>query len=250
LSPEQGSAIGARLRAARERRGWNREALAFHSGISWSAIAQIESGRRTNLRPSTLAALARPLEVTIDYLVSGWAPTPPILDHRALLYDSDEQFVDTVAPFLTDAMAASEPVLVVTSAANIELVRDRLGGETGELEFADRSTWYGSPAGALGSYRQFLSAKLEAGALWVRILGEPVWDGRSDLDVRLWTRYESLLNLALGSAPATFLCPYDTRAVDPEIVRHARTTHPRTYERDGIVASPEYLDPTRSVLEP
>ena len=54
-----------------ERLGWTREALAFHSGLSWSAIAQVESGRRTNLRPSTLAALSRPLGVSIDYLVDG-----------------------------------------------------------------------------------------------------------------------------------------------------------------------------------
>src|ERR1700761_4783343 len=68
---ERESGIGSRLRAARERLGLSREALAFHAGISWSAIAQVESGRRSQLRPSTLLALATALGLTIDYLVSG-----------------------------------------------------------------------------------------------------------------------------------------------------------------------------------
>ena len=37
------SRIGHSLRAARARAGFTREALAYHSGVSWSAIAQIES---------------------------------------------------------------------------------------------------------------------------------------------------------------------------------------------------------------
>src|SRR5438445_8615473 len=81
--------LGARVRAARQRRGWSREALAFHSGISWSAIAQVESGRRTNVRPSTLHALALALGVTIDYLVAGRSVAAPMMEHQALLYATD-----------------------------------------------------------------------------------------------------------------------------------------------------------------
>ena len=55
------SRIGESLKAARERLGWSREALAYHSGVSWSAIAQIESGRRKDVRLSSLSALAEAL---------------------------------------------------------------------------------------------------------------------------------------------------------------------------------------------
>src|ERR687891_690171 len=85
--------IGARLRAARTRLGWTRETLAVHSGLSWSAIAQIESGRRRNVRPDTLAALATALGVTIDYLVNGGASSTVMFRHQALLYGADEEFV-------------------------------------------------------------------------------------------------------------------------------------------------------------
>ena len=56
------------LRAARARAGWSRETLAHHSGVSWSAIAQIESGRRRDVRLSSLSALADALGVSVDEL--------------------------------------------------------------------------------------------------------------------------------------------------------------------------------------
>ena len=57
------SRLGESLKAARARAGWSREALAYHSGVSWSAIAQIESGRRNDVRLSSLSALAEALGV-------------------------------------------------------------------------------------------------------------------------------------------------------------------------------------------
>src|ERR1700738_1980341 len=106
---EGGGGIGGRVRAARERLGWSREALAFHTGLSWSAIAQVESGRRTNLRPSTLAGLSRSLGVSIDYLVDGRSP-PTMLEHSAFLYGAEDQFQITMGSFLAEGVERSEPV--------------------------------------------------------------------------------------------------------------------------------------------
>src|SRR5438445_2751375 len=121
-----GVGIGARVRAARERLGWTREALAFHAGLSWSAIAQVESGRRQNVRPSTLAALSRPLGVSIDYLVSGSPGRSTMLKHSAFRYGTDDHFRTRMEPFLANGIERSEAVLAVTTAANIELLREHL----------------------------------------------------------------------------------------------------------------------------
>lgn len=248
-SLEEDNGIGRRLRAARLRRGWSREALAFRSGVSWSAIAQVEAGRRRNLRPSTLSALAGALRVTIDYVVSGRASAPPMLEHHALLYANDAEFLATAVPFLTDSIERSEPALVVSTGANIELLRDQLGRLARQVEFADRASWYREPVPALNGYRSFLDAQIEAGAPWIRIIGEPVWDGLSDSGRRLWARYESLLNMSWSTAPATVLCPYDTRAVDRGIVNQARLTHSHTIQRGRVASSPVYADPSEFVLE-
>jgi transcriptional regulator with XRE-family HTH domain len=242
--------IGDRVRAARERLGWTREGLAFRSGVSYSAIAQIESGRRRNLRPSTLSALAQPLGVSIDYLVRGIPPRTTMLEHAALPYRTDDQFVTAVEPFLAGGIERSEAVLAVTTAANIEILRERFGNDARKIELVDSSAWYSTPLAALDAYRSFAETKLKSGVPWVRIVGEPVWAHRSDTEVRVWIRYESLLNLVFSAYPMCFICPYDERSVAPEILRQAHLTHPHTLGEKGLTSSDEYASPERYALEP
>jgi transcriptional regulator with XRE-family HTH domain len=251
MSPGEahGSGIAARLRAARLRRELSREALAVHSGLSWSAIAQIESGRRANVRPQTLAALAEALGVSIDYLVHGAAASSAMLEHRALLYETDEEFVDTVGPFLADGLKASEAVLAVTTKANIDALRDYLGSEAEEIEFIEAADWYSAPEPVLSAYQSFVSAKLETGAAWVRIVGEPVWSGRSDSEIGAWTRYESLFNLVFGASPMSIVCPYDIRAVPADVAEQALCTHPETVGPAGVASSSKYVDPAGFTLD-
>jgi transcriptional regulator with XRE-family HTH domain len=244
-----GAGIGGRVRAARERLGWSREALAFHSELSWSAIAQIESGRRTNLRPGTLAALARALRVSIDYLVNGSREQPTILEHAVFPYHSDDQFQTKMGPFLAEGIERSEALIAVTTGANIELLREDLGNDARSVEFVDSRCFYTTPIAAVEAYRTFADAKLAGGAHWVRVVGEPVWAGRSDAEVRLWTRYESLLNLVFSAYPLTVVCPYDERSVAPEIVSEAHLTHPCTVGDQWFSKTPEYAEPGRFALE-
>lgn len=243
------SGIGSRLRASRERLGWTREALAFHSGISWSAIAQLESGRRRHARPSTLEALSKALGVTIDYLVSGSARSEPMLEHRALLYAGDDEFLETVVPFLAEGIDRSEAVLAVTTKANITMLRDTLASDARRVDFVDAEAWYSAPGVALDGLKAFSSSSLEDGAPWIRFLGEPIWSGRSDSEVRQWTRYEALINLVFASSPMSILCPYAERSEGSEIVERARLTHPHTVGHDGMEASSTYMDPSSFVLD-
>jgi DNA-binding Xre family transcriptional regulator len=60
--------IAAALRRMREQRGWTREDLALQSGVSAAAIAQIETGRRSDVRLRSLVALAEALGVSLDEL--------------------------------------------------------------------------------------------------------------------------------------------------------------------------------------
>ena len=252
MSERQESGIGTRVRAARERLGWSREALAFHSEVSWSGVAQVESGRRRNLRPGTLTALADALGVTVDYLVRGGPASPPMLEHRVLLYRTDEEFLNVAGPFLAAGVERSEGLLAVTSRKNMDLLRDHLGTDAGVVEYVDATTWYRSPAAALEAYKEFSIAKLEAGAPWIRVVGEPgpAWGGASDSEIRLWTRYESLVNLVFAAWPVTLLCAYDETSVHPEIAGYARVTHPHTIGEEAGAGSPDYVDPGGFALGP
>jgi hypothetical protein len=210
----------------------------------------VESGRRRNLRPSTLSALAGALGVTVDYLIGGGPASTAMLDHRALLYGAEEELVNTAGPFLEQGVERSEAVLALTTKENIELLRAELGPAARRVEFVESAVWLTTPASVLDSFKSFSSDKLKAGAPWVRILGEPIWVGRSDEEVRLWTRFESLFNLVLADWPMTAICPYDERSVQPDIVRQARLTHPHTIERESPAGGADYPGPSGFILGP
>jgi transcriptional regulator with XRE-family HTH domain len=218
--------------------------------VSWSAIAQIESGRRRDVRLSSLSALANALEVRVDHLIGTEAATTPApLDHRVLTYGSDAEFLATAIPFVTDGLEQLDSVLVVTTEARAQLLRDMLEDGAGHVVFADSATWYRSPKEASSRYRVFVKQQYEAGASWTRIVGEPIWSGRSEAEIATWTRYESMLNLTLASMPATFVCPYDTRSVPSGVVEDASRTHPHVARRGDAIPSPSYRDAEDFLLE-
>jgi transcriptional regulator with XRE-family HTH domain len=241
--------IGNRVRAVRQRLGWSREALAFHAGISWSAISQLEGGRRRNLRPNTLAALAGALGVTIDYLVFGCSVSPAMVEHRALLYDNDADFLSKAVPFLHEGVDRSEAALAVTTEARCRLLREQLGAVESHVEFAEQGSWCAGPSAALSRLRTFVAGHLEAGSPWVRILVEPVVTGLSDAEGQSWARYESLLNIVFRYAPLTALCVYDVATLDRRFISGVLETHPHTVTDTGTAESPDYVDPIEFMLE-
>jgi transcriptional regulator with XRE-family HTH domain len=218
--------------------------------VSWPAIAQIESGRRREVRLSSLSALADALTVSVDYLIgTDAAMTPQLLDHRVLAYDSDEEFVAATTPFLREGIERSDGLMAVTTPARIAVLRDSLDGDADYVEFADSQDWYRSPGEVIGGYRAFVKQKFESGAAWVRIVGEPVWAGRSEAEIIEWTRYESLLNLTFASMPTTIVCPYDARALPAGVVADARRTHPTIAHGGDSTANPLYRRAEELLLE-
>jgi transcriptional regulator with XRE-family HTH domain len=240
--------MGDRLRAARKRLGWSREELAFRSGVSWSAIAQAESGRRRNLRPRTLSLLSAPLGVSIDYLIKG-GPALPMLDHQALLYDSEQAFAEGAGDFLLEGLERSEATLVVTGKRNLEILRDQLGPEADRVELVDSANALTSPEAALELFTGFLNDRARQGAEWARVVAEPIWAGRSKSEVRLWTRFESMFNLLLGGSPASVVCPYNVSALPPAILRDAHATHPKMAEGGTVTDSLDYRGPGAFALD-
>ena len=168
----QPSHVGSSLKAARLRLGWSREALAYHSGVSWSAIAQIETGRRKDLRLSSLAALAEALEVSVDYLIGPSRTTPDLLQHRLLSYASEDEFLTGAVPYLVAGVERAHSVLVVTTREVTDSVRDTLVDHREQIEFSDWADWYRSPQEALRRYGAFVSEKYKAGAAWITVVAE------------------------------------------------------------------------------
>lgn len=66
-------AIGQRIKAARERKGWLQENLADESGIARANIARLEGGRH-GARLSTLSRVAKALDIEVVSLMKAPAP--------------------------------------------------------------------------------------------------------------------------------------------------------------------------------
>lgn len=212
--------------------------------MSWGAIAQIESGRRRDVRLTSLSALAGALGVPIDYLTDrAAAAPPPMLEHRVLVYGATDEFLATIVPFLREGIERSEAQLVVTTAANIASVRENLRDDAVHVEFVDARDWYSTPLEALRRYRDYIDDRLADRRTWVRIVGEPVWSDRSPAEIREWTRYESIINMMLAAAPATIICPYDTRSVPASVLSDAGCTHPQCAQPHGSPPSGSYREP-------
>ena len=245
----EASRIAATLKTARDRLGWTREALAYHSGVSWSAISQIESGRRKDVRLTSLSALANALGVSVDYLIGSAAAvtTPQLFEHRVLTYGTDEEFVAAAIPFLDEGVAQSHCLSVVVTEAKRELLRDALGDRSRHVEFEDWAGWYRSPQEALRRYGELVKQKVDSGAVWLRVLAEAAWSG-TDFDIATWTRYESLVNLAFASAPATIICTYDERDFPATVIADALQTHPAVAHGNDTTVSHSYRGPEDVLL--
>ncbi|HEY0518568.1 MAG TPA: MEDS domain-containing protein [Ilumatobacteraceae bacterium] len=244
------SRIAANLTAARVRLGWSRETLAHHSGVSWSAIVQIESGRRKDVRLSSLSALANALGVSVDYMIgsAAAATTPQLFEHRALTYRTDEEFTAGAVPFLEEGIEQSHCVIAVLTEHKAALLRSSLGDRAAVVEFADWPDWYSSPANAVKRYGEVLKQNVESGAVWIRVVAEAAWHGCTDAEMVAWARYESLVNVMFAASPVTIMCTYDERA-SPDFIHNALLTHPQLTAGPNTGASPSYRQPEDFLLD-
>ncbi|RKT56272.1 sensor histidine kinase [Saccharothrix australiensis] len=161
--------------------------------------------------------------------------------HEALLYRDAGQFLAGTVPFVREGLSAGEHVLVAVPAANLELLRDGLGSHADQVEFLDMARAGRNPGriipGVLGAFTD------NAPGCRVRIVGEPVWPGRTALEYPACVQHEALINTAFADRPAWILCPYDVGALGPDVLRDAEATHPVVVEGARRRASPGYREP-------
>lgn len=161
--------------------------------------------------------------------------------HQALVYDGVDGFVAGTVPFVRAGLDAGEHVFTVTTRRNADALRASLGGDAMRVDFRDAEEWYDAPSRTLLAYGRYVEA--HGNGRRVRVIGEPIWHGRSDAAVREWARYESILNEAFASSNAWILCPYDTTTLDSRILEFAHATHPEVCDADHTESSTAYVSP-------
>ena len=181
------------------------------------------------------------------------APTPAArlapYRHEALLYAGLDGFIDAVAPFLREGIAAGDAVLVVVSAEKIARLRDALGADAGAVHFAGMADVGANPAHIIPTWRAFVDEHAGTGRA-MRGVGEPIDGSRDAVTLTECHRHEALLNVAFADTPGFWLvCPYDTTGLPEDVIHEAARTHPvvvdggvrrvsHGYAGDGAIAAP------------
>ncbi|MFD6194109.1 anti-sigma factor RsbA family regulatory protein [Streptomyces sp. NPDC060275] len=144
--------------------------------------------------------------------------------HPALFYRSEAEYTDRTAAFVREGLAAGEPVAVAVPGPNLELVRAGLGADARDVAFLDMTEAGRNPGRIIpGVLRAFADTHPR---VRVRIVGEPVWAGRSAAEYPACAQHEALINAAFAGRRATILCPYDETRLAADVLADALVTHP------------------------
>lgn len=166
--------------------------------------------------------------------------------HPALFYQGPWEYLSETIPFIRDGLAAGEPVAVAVPAPRLELLREALGDLATGVRMVDMSVAGRNPGRIIA---EVLRASVDAHPdKHVRVIGEPIWAGRSDLEYPACVQHEALINFAFAGRSATILCPYDIAGLDPAVIADAVATHPTLIQSGASWPSPGYA-PDRIVAE-
>ncbi|MEU4805635.1 sensor histidine kinase [Actinosynnema sp. NPDC023587] len=158
--------------------------------------------------------------------------------HPALFYGSDDEYLTALVPFVTDGLREGHPVAVAVPRARLRLLTEALGASSDDVTMIDMETAGRNPGRIIPTVlRRFADANRDG---HVRIVGEPIWAGRSTAEYPACAQHEALINHAFAGRDVTIVCPYDTSALDDRVLTDALATHPVVWERRRRYASERY----------
>jgi hypothetical protein len=163
--------------------------------------------------------------------------------HPALFYRNVSEYLAGTLPFIIGGLAAGEPVAVAVPGSQLELLRTELGDASGQVKFLDMTIVGRNPGRIIpGVLRAFADQHHTS---LVRIIGEPIWDGRSATEYPACVQHEALINLAFTGRAVSILCHYDSEALTPEVIADAAATHPvlidTSGQRDSDAYAPDHI---------
>jgi anti-sigma regulatory factor (Ser/Thr protein kinase) len=163
---------------------------------------------------------------------------PGTLVHEGLFYTDAESMLAGTVPFVEAGVAAGEPVLVATPGPQLRLIRDAVGPVGDAVRYADMTEAGRNPGRIIPWVIQAFVDRHPGRR--VRMIGEPIWAGRTATEYPACAQHEASINWAFADRPVSILCPYDATALDAGVLAEARCTHPVLVDRAGRRPSPGY----------
>ena len=159
--------------------------------------------------------------------------------HEALLYRGVEAFLAGTVDFIRDGLASDQPVMVVLAEPRLSAVRAALGADAERVRMMDMAAVGANPARIIPAWQEFLDDHDDEQPL--RGIGEPIWFGRTEVEIAECQLHEALLNLAVEpDRPFWLRCPYDADALPDDVVEAAHHSHPVLVESSDYRGSTYY----------
>jgi anti-sigma regulatory factor (Ser/Thr protein kinase) len=167
------------------------------------------------------------------------------LEHAALFYRSDREYLEAVVPAVDEWLCAARPALVSLPGDKLLALRRALGitgedldgGAAATLSMTDITVVGRNPGRILGMAGCFMRQHRSQQVL---LIGEAVWPGRTAAEYPACVQHEALVNVALAGHHVTALCLYDAVLLSDSALADARLTHP-LIRRDGTQQpNPQY----------
>ncbi|MBB6351217.1 anti-sigma factor RsbA family regulatory protein [Nonomuraea muscovyensis] len=149
--------------------------------------------------------------------------------HPALFYQGDRHYVAATTAFVREGLDGDEPVAVAVPAARLKLIESELGADAARVQLLDMEQAGRNPGRIIPAVLRAFADRHPGSH--VRIIGEPIWPGRTATEYPACAQHEALINFAFTGRHVTILCPYDAERLDPRVLHEAALTHPVI--RDG-----------------
>jgi anti-sigma regulatory factor (Ser/Thr protein kinase) len=172
----------------------------------------------------------------VDMTLTAHA-TLPVFDHSALLYHSEREYVDWLVRFISDGVDRAQPVLVAVPGDRLATLRRALGDAAADVTMADITRIGRNPGRILAAQLAFVERHPRQ---HVRIVAEPVWEGRTPFEYSACMQHEALANIAFDGLDVTGLCPYDASCLGEKVLADVLLTHPQIWRGGFRKHSPDY----------
>lgn len=162
--------------------------------------------------------------------------------HQAGFFESDDEFLEVVLPFIREGLEANEPTFIGVSLAHERLIRTELGNPP-SLTYLVPTAERANPLAVLRANLKLFESQLALGGSGaVRLLAEThaaadddAWEG--------WDRYEAVANHLYAALPVRSLCTYDRRTTSPHVLDDVTRTHPEVLTAGRSARNDRYLAP-------